>query len=87
MVTGLGTTGLQPLDRALEADLTTGAARTRPQVDDVVADRDGLGFVLDDQHGVAFVPQLQQQAVHALDVVRVQTDRRLVEHVGDVGEG
>jgi hypothetical protein len=42
--------------------------------------------VLDDQHGVALVSQLQQQVVHPLDVVRVQPDRRLVEDVGDVGQ-
>lgn len=29
---------------------------------------------------------LEQEPVHALDVVRVQADRRLVEDVGDVGE-
>ncbi len=52
----------------------------------MVGDRDGLGLVLDDEHGVALVAQLQQQFVHALDVVRVQSDRRLVEHVGDIGE-
>jgi hypothetical protein len=52
----------------------------------VVGDGDRLGLVLDDEHGVALVAQLQQQVVHALDVVRVQSDRRLVEDVGDVGE-
>ena len=57
-----------------------------PEVDDVVGDRDRLGLVLDDEHGVALVAQLQQQLVHPLDVVRVQPDRRLVEDVGDVGE-
>ena len=56
------------------------------EVDDVVGDRDRLGLVLDDEHGVALVPQLQQQVVHPLDVVRVQADRGLVEDVGDVGE-
>ena len=56
------------------------------EVDDVVGDRDRLGLVLDDEHGVALVAQLQQQLVHPLDVVRVQADRRLVEDVGDVGE-
>jgi hypothetical protein len=44
------------------------------------------GFVLHDQHGVAFIPQLQQQPVHPLDVMRVQTNSRLIENVGDVGE-
>ena len=48
--------------------------------------RDGLRLVLDDQHGVALVAQLQEQVVHPLDVVRVQPDRRLVEDVGDVGQ-
>jgi hypothetical protein len=52
----------------------------------VVGDRDGLRLVLDDQHGVALVAQLQQQIVHPLDVVRVHADRRLVEDVGDVGQ-
>ncbi len=52
----------------------------------MVGDRDGLGLVLDDQHGVALVAQLQQQVVHALDVVGVQSDRRLVEDVRDIGE-
>ena len=72
--------------RALEHHLAAAAAGARPEVDDVVGDRDRLGLVLDDEHGVALVAQLQQQLVHALDVVRVQPDRRLVEDVGDVGE-
>jgi len=42
--------------------------------------------VLDDEDGVALVAQATQEGVHALDVVRVQPDRRLVEHVGDVRE-
>ena len=52
----------------------------------MVGDLDGLRLVLDHQHGVALVPQPQQQAVHRCDVVRVQADGRLVEHVGDVGQ-
>ena len=76
----------QPLDRALEADRAAAGAGARAEVDDVVGDRDRLGLVLDDEHGVALVAQAQQQVVHPLDVVRVQADRRLVEDVGDVGE-
>ncbi len=38
------------------------------------------------RYRVALVPQLQQQVVHPLDVVRVQADRGLVEDVGDVGQ-
>ena len=44
---------------------------TRPEVDDVVADRDGLGLVLTSGARCALVPQLQQQLVHPLDVVGV----------------
>ena len=78
--------GPQPLDGALEHHLAAGGAGAGAEVDDVVGDRDRLRLVLDDQHGVALVAQLQQQLVHPLDVVRVQADRRLVEDVGDVGE-
>jgi hypothetical protein len=52
----------------------------------VVADDDRLRLVLDDEDGVALVPQPQEQVVHPLDVVGVETDGRLVEDVGDVGE-
>src|SRR5918997_1094401 len=72
--------------RPLEAAAAARRARTRAEVDDVVGDGDRLGLVLDDEHGVALVAQLQQQVVNPLDVVRVQADRGLVEDVGDVGE-
>ena len=76
----------QPLDGALEADRAAAGAGAGPEVDDVVGDRDRLGLVLHDEHGVALVAQLEQQVVHPLDVVRVQPDRGLVEDVGDVGQ-
>ncbi len=83
---GQRSAGPQALDRALEHHLAAGRTGARAEVDDVVGDRDRLRLVLDHQHGVALVPQLQQQRVHPLDVVRVQPDRRLVEDVGDLGE-
>ena len=86
MAAGDGVARPQPLDAALEADRAAAGAGAGPEVDDVVGDRDGLGLVLDDQHGVALVAQLEQQVVHPLDVVGVQADRGLVEDVGDVGE-
>ena len=76
----------RPVDGALEADGAAARAGAGAEVDDVVGDGDRLGLVLDDEHRVALVPQLQQQLVHALDVVGVQADGGLVEHVGDVGE-
>ena len=78
--------GPQSLHRALEHHLAAGRAGARAEVDDVVGDDDGLGLVLHDQHRVALVAQPQQQLVHALDVMRVQPDGRLVEDVGDVRE-
>src|SRR5690606_7209238 len=78
---GDGATGAQSLDGALEADGAARGAGAGSEVDDVVGDRDGLGLVLDDQDGVALVPQPQQQVVHALDVVGVQPDGGFVEHV------
>src|SRR5690606_41703499 len=65
----------QPGQVAGVGGLAAGAAGTRAEVDDVVGDRDHLGLVLHHQHGVALVAQLQQQLVHAGDVVRVQPDR------------
>ena len=58
----------------------------RAHVDDVVGDPDDLRVVLDDEDGVALVAQAAEQPVHLLDVVGVEPDRRLVEHVGHVGQ-
>jgi hypothetical protein len=52
----------------------------------MVGDRDRLRLVLHHKHRVALVPQPQQQLVHPLDVVGMQTRGGLVEDVGDVGE-
>ena len=76
----------QPIDGAFEDHLAAGGAGAWTEIDDVVGDRDRLGLVLDHEHGIALVAQPQQQAVHPLDVVGVQPDRRLVEHVGHIGE-
>ena len=76
----------QPVDGAFEDHLAAGSAGAWTEIDDVVGDRDRLGLVLDHENGIALVAQPQQQAVHPLDVVGVQPDRRFVEHVGHVGE-
>ena len=56
-------------------------ARAESHVDDVIGDRDHVGVVLDDEHGVALIAQLPQDVDQPLVVARVQSDRRLVEHV------
>ena len=78
--------GSQPLDGAFEHHLAAVAAGAGAEIDDVVGNVDHLRLVLDDQHGVGLVAKPHQQVVHPLDVVGVQPDRRLVEHVGNVGE-
>ena len=67
--------------RAGEHDAAALLARAEPEVDEVVGDRDHVGIVLDDEHGVALVAELPQDGNQPQVVARVQADRRLVEHV------
>ena len=84
---GHGVAAAEAVDGPLVADPPALGAGAGSQVDDVVGDRDGLGLVFDDEKGVALVAQPQEQGVHPFDVVGVQSDRGLVEDVGDVREG
>ena len=84
--TGEGVGRAQALHRSLEDHLSAGATGMRSQIDHVVGDRDDLRLVFDHEHGVALVAQLQQQRVHARDVVRMQSDGRLVEDVRHVSQ-
>lgn len=86
MAAGDGAAGPQSLQGALEADGAARRAGAGAEVDHVVGDRDHFRLVLHHEHRVALVPQLQQQLVHPLDVMRVQADGGLVEDVGGVGE-
>lgn len=83
---GDGVGGAESFQGAFETDGAARRAGPGAEVDDVVGDGDGLGLVLHDQDRVALVAQAQQEVVHALDVVRVQTDGGLVEDVRDVGQ-
>ncbi len=76
----------QPLNRALEHQFATSCPGAGTEVHHMVGDRDRLRLVLDDQHGVALVPQPEQQIVHPGNVVRVQTDGRFVEDIRDVSQ-
>ena len=86
MAAGERAAGPQSLDGPLEHDLAAGRAGARPEIHDVVTDGDGLRLVLDDEDRVALVAELPEEAVHPLDVVRMEPDRRFVEDVGDVGQ-
>ena len=76
----------QFVEAAFETSLAAIGSGAWPEVNNLISDGDAFGFVLDDEHGVAFVAQAEQEFVHPLNIVRVQSDRWLVEHVGDVGE-
>ena len=69
-----------------EEDLPAAAARVGAEVDHVVGGLDGLGIVLDDDHGVAAVGQPPQDREQAARVGGVQADRRLVEDVQRSGQ-
>src|SRR5205807_9437225 len=86
VLAGAGAAGTQAVDGTREAHRAAVDARAGAEVDDVVRDRDDLRLVLHHEHGVALVPQPQQQPVHPLDVVRMQADGGFVEDVRDVGE-
>ena len=58
----------------------------RADVDHVIRDGHDVAIVLDDQHGIALVAQLHQQAVRTGDVVRVQPNAGLVEDVQHLGQ-
>src|SRR5256712_14195838 len=67
--------------RAAEDDLAAALARARPELDDVVRGGDELAIVLDDDDGVARPGELVAELHEPHGVARVQSDRRLVEHV------
>jgi hypothetical protein len=81
-----GVTAAQPRNAAFKADRAARCTRARAEIDDVVGNRDRLWLVLHDEHGVAFVAQPQEQVVHPIDVMRMQTGCRLIKDVRDVGE-
>ena len=76
----------EPRGRALVDDLASGRARSRPEVEDPIRGPDHLGVVLDDEDGVARVPQPVQHPDHAGEVAGVEPDARLVEHEQGVDE-
>ena len=74
------------LDRAAEEDLSAEAARTRAEVHEVIARADDIGIVLDDENGVAEIPEPPEHRDEPLVVGGVKPDRRLVEDVERVDE-
>src|SRR5690606_23377115 len=74
------------LRRALSDDPAAVHARAGPEIDDVVGGENRFAVVLDDEHGVAEIPQMDQRLEQALVVALVQADRRLVEDIHHADE-
>ena len=72
--------------RALADDPPAVPPGRRAHVDDLVGAADRLLVVLDDDHRVAHVPQVDERADQPCVVPLVQADRRLVEHVADADQ-
>ena len=67
--------------RPRHQDTATTGAPLRPQIDDPVCGFDDVQIVLDDDDGVAAIPQLVQYLEQLLDVVEVQPCGGLVQDV------
>src|SRR5205823_1056176 len=76
----------QILDRAGHDDLAAVLARAGADVDDVIGDANRLLVVLDDDHGIAEVPQAHERLDQAPVVALVQADRWFVEHIQDADQ-
>ena len=66
---------------ALDHQLAARTPGARPEVDHVIRLRDDLRCVLDDHERVAVVADRAQHVDQPIHVSRVETDRRLVEHI------
>ena len=78
--------GEDGLERAVGDDLAAVLAGPGPDVDDPVGGPDRLLVVLDDEDGVAEVPQPRQRRDELRVVALVKPDRRLVQDVQDAHE-
>ena len=87
MTAGQRSAGAEPFKWTFVADFATGCSRAGTQIDDVIGDGDRFWLVLDDKDRVPLVTELQQEIVHAPDVVRVEPDGWLIEDVGDISQG
>ena len=70
-------------DGALRDDPATVPSRSRPHVDDLVGRPHGVLVVLDDDYGVADVPEMLKRANESAVVPLMQSDRRLVENIAN----
>jgi hypothetical protein len=73
-------------ERTFEHNRSTGPSGAWPHVDDVISNRHHFRLVFHDENCVSDIAKLGQSLIESLDVVRVQTDRRLIEDVERLGQ-
>src|SRR5713226_10355881 len=61
--------------------LATEFAGAGTEIDDAIRGLNGVGIVLDDEHGVSEIAEGLENVDEPLRVARMEADRRLVEHV------
>ncbi len=74
------------LGRALRHDLTAMDAGTRADIDDIIGQPDRLLVMLDDDHRVADVAQMDERFEEPRIVALMQADRGLVQDIENAGE-
>ena len=72
--------------RALRDDLAAMDAGAGADIDDIVGLADGILVMLDDDHRVAEIAQMDQRFEQPGIVALVQADRGLVQHIEHAGE-
>src|SRR5262249_9653839 len=73
-------------DRRVEDELPALLPAPGSQLDHMVRGTDRFGIVLDDEHRVAAVAEPMEEPKQAIHVARMQSDRRLIEHVERIHE-
>src|SRR5258708_28464194 len=67
--------------RAGKKQLAAEFARARPQIDDAIRGLDGVGIVLDNEHGIDEIAERFENVDEPLRVAGMETDGRFVEDV------
>ena len=69
------------VDRARREYISTGGSSSRAHLDEIIGLRKHTRVVIDNHHRVAVCNQIAHDAHQAVDIGRVQANRRLVQHI------
>ena len=67
-------------------DLSTVYARFRSHIHNVIRQRDDFPVVFHNHHGISVLFQLDQRIFEILDIARMQSDARLIQHIHHIGK-